>query len=839
MKKQLLIGILLFCTFLLNAQIRIACVGNSITFGATIKDPVRDGYPAVLQRMLGVDYEVVNFGESASNLLNKGYYPYRNTPRFAAAKNYNPNIVLIKLGTNDAKDKYTLLLKEFENDLTQMVKEFQQLESKPEVILIKPTPIYVQKGLHKDSLLLNVIIPKIDKVARENKLRTINLYEALSWKEECFPDKLHPNEQGALLMAKEIFKTLKGVEGEDKTQNFPGRKLSWNSFDCYYNKFGQFSKMQSIIVVPEKMAPGKPWIFRPNAFGAFANADVGLLKEGWHIVYLDLANRYGSKTAEKDFDYLYNYLIKNYGFSKKVALEGLSRGGLFVLNWASSNPAKVSSIYLDAPVCDVRSWPGKQQQTYWNAMLDEYKISEKDVDRFMQNMMDQRSKITESKIPVLIVAGDVDTVVPYLPNAAKLRDQLESKGGSVKLILKPGIGHHPHGLKDSTEIVEFIKNRTSGLDSLRKITIRDNLNNSRFIFTKTKKGRVAFLGGSITQMAGWRNMMREELQQRFPDTEFDFIDAGIGSTGTNVHAFRYEKDVLKNGKVDLLFVEAAVNDNTNTRDSVKQVRGMEGIIRQAKLKNPNIDIVMLHFVTSEFFPIFEKGLTPSVIQNHEKVADYYHISSVNLAQEIFYRIKSGEFTWEKFGGIHPLPYGHKMYRASISRLLDRIWSVDFPLVDSVKNNFIPNQPLDKLSYFGGGLVDVKEAKPGKNWTYTPKWKPKIEAKQREDFTDIPMIETYTVGSKLKFNFKGKAIGIYTTPGPDMGIIEYKIDNGEFKKYDLFTAWSTNLYIPWLHILEDNLADKKHTITIRLTEEKNKKSKGGACYIYKFATNKQL
>ena len=208
-----------------------------------------------------------------------------------------------------------------------------------------------------------------------------------------------------------------------------------------------------------------------------------------------------------------------------------------------------------------------------------------------------------------------------------------------------------------------------------------------------------------------------------------------------------------------------------------------------------------------------------------------------MAQEIFNRIKSGEFTWEKFGGVHPLPYGHQMYRASISRLLDKVWSVDFPLVAVVKNKFIPNQPLDKLSYFGGGLVDVKEAKLGKNWTYNPKWKPKTEAKQREGYTDIPMIETYTVGSKLTFKFKGKAIGIYTTPGPDMGIIEYKIDNGDFKKYDLFTEWSSNLYIPWLHILEDQLENKTHTITIQLSDDKNIKSKGAACYIYKFAINK--
>jgi pimeloyl-ACP methyl ester carboxylesterase/lysophospholipase L1-like esterase len=790
--------------------------------------------------MLGPDFEVVNFGVSGSTLLTKNSYAYRSTPRFEEAKQFKPNIVLIKLGTNDSKEKNKTIFGEFEGDLTKMVEEFQQLESKPEVILLKPVPVYrYRQGEHNDTLLQKFVIPAIEKVARVKRLRIVDINSALRNKVECFPDKLHPNEAGYKIIAKEIFKTLKGVEGEDKMQDFPGRKLSWNGFDCYYNKFGQFNKLQSIIVVPEKAAPGKPWIFRPNAFGVFANADAGLLKEGWHIVYLDLANRFGSKAAEKDFDYLYNYLTKNYGFSQKVALEGLSRGGLFALSWASSNPQKVASIYLDAPVCDVRSWPGEKQPELWNTMLAEYKISEKEVNRFMIQMIELRKNIAEAKIPVLIVAGDADTVVPYQQNGAILRQQLEGLGASVKLILKPGIGHHPHGLKDSTEIVEFIKNRTSNLDNFRKIMTRNNLDNARFIFTTTKKGRVAFLGGSITQMAGWRNMMRQELQQRFPETEFDFIDAGIGSTGTNVHAFRYEKDVLKNGKVDLLFVEAAVNDNTNTKDSIRQIRGMEGIVRQALLKNPNLDIVMLHFVTSEFFPTFEKGLTPSVILNHEKIAEYYRIPSINLAQEIFSRIKSNEFTWEKFGGIHPLPYGHQMYRASISRLLDTIWSTNSPLSSEIKPHYLPNQPLDEYSYFGGNLINVKEAKLGKNWSFNSAWTPKSDAKQRDDFKNIPMIETYMPGSKLKFKFTGKVIGIYTTPGPDMGIIEYKIDNGEYKSYDLFTSWSSNLYIPWLHILEDQLEEKKHTITIRLTADKNKKSKGSACYIYKFATNNQM
>ena len=170
---------------------------------------------------------------------------------------------------------------------------------------------------------------------------------------------------------------------------------------------------------------------------------------------------------------------------------------------------------------------------------------------------------------------------------------------------------------------------------------RGSLLNSKIKFEREKKGRVAFLGGSITEMTGWRDMICEELQRRFPDTEFDFINAGISSTGTTPGAFRFKRDVLCNGPVDLLFEEAAVNDETNHFNDTEQIRGMEGIIRQERLANPNTDIIMLHFIWDKMLQPLEQGIMPQVIVNHEKVADYYRIPSINLALEVSQRMQAG------------------------------------------------------------------------------------------------------------------------------------------------------------------------------------------------------
>ena len=192
-------------------------------------------------------------------------------------------------------------------------------------------------------------------------------------------------------------------------------------------------------------------------------------------------------------------------------------------------------------------------------------------------------------------------------------------------------------------------------------------------FERCEKGgeiRVAFLGGSITQMNGWRNIVMANLQNRFPSVKYDFVAAGIASMGTTPGAFRLERDAFSKGSVDLLFVEAAVNDSTNGRSAAEQTRGMEGIVRRAKQLNPEIDFVMMHFVDPEKMSVYRDGRTPDVIKNHETVANYYGVPSINLAREVTERIAAGEFTWERdFKDLHPAPFGHELYARTIERFL--------------------------------------------------------------------------------------------------------------------------------------------------------------------------
>jgi hypothetical protein len=375
--------------------------------------------------------------------------------------------------------------------------------------------------------------------------------------------------------------------------------------------------------------------------------------------------------------------------------------------------------------------------------------------------------------------------------------------------------------------------REQKTDDLRR---RGTLDNCRIKFEREKKGRVAFMGGSITEMEGWREMVCRELQDRFPDTEFDFINAGISSTGTTPGAFRFERDVLCRGPVDLLFEEAAVNDETNGFSDIEQIRGMEGIIRQARISNPEIDIVMLHFIGDGMLMPLSQEVTPAVILNHEKVAEHYQIPSINLAEEVAQRMKAGEFDWPTFGGTHPAPFGHRIYAAAISRLFDEMWHSPLRESERIHPHNLPATPLDANSYFGGQLVDIRQAKLGKGWKYTAVWQPELPAATRKGFVHVPAIEALKAGAQLHFRFTGKTVGIFHVAGPDTGIIEYSVDGKPFREKDLFTEWSEGLYIPWMTILETGLNEGRHELVLRMSEKHHPAGKGQACRILYFAVD---
>ena len=190
--------------------IRIACIGDSITFGASIKNRTRDCYPAQLGRMLGEKWQVRNFGVSGATLLKKGDLPYWDQQAFKDALAYNPHVVVIKLGTNDTKPQNWKYKDEFATDYADMIDRFAELPSSPRIWICHPVPAYPERWGISDTLIKNEAIPLISQVARDKHIPVIDLYGPLSDKPELFPDLIHPNAEGAHGIAGEIYAVLSG-----------------------------------------------------------------------------------------------------------------------------------------------------------------------------------------------------------------------------------------------------------------------------------------------------------------------------------------------------------------------------------------------------------------------------------------------------------------------------------------------------------------------------------------------------------------------------------------------------------------------------------------------------
>lgn len=374
------------------------------------------------------------------------------------------------------------------------------------------------------------------------------------------------------------------------------------------------------------------------------------------------------------------------------------------------------------------------------------------------------------------------------------------------------------------------------IDSNSYHSLRGNLSNSRIRFERFKKGRVAFLGGSITYNPGWRDMICDYLKERFPDTEFEFIAAGIPSMGSTPGAFRLERDVLIKGTVDLLFEEAAVNDRYNGRSAQEQIRAMEGIVRHARESNPAMDIVFMYFVDPLKMEDYNNGHIPPVIQNHEAVADYYGIPAINLAKEVNDRILAGEFTWkDDFKNLHPSPFGQKIYFQSMKTFLENTWHGNISEDDTIVNHSLPAK-LDHGCYDKGKFVSIREAKLNNGWKLVERWVPGDDAGTRDGYVDVPMLIVGSPGAELELSFEGNAVGISVAAGPDAGKIEFSIDNNYYREIDLFTQWSAGLHLPWFHVLDAGLEPGKHVLRIKISSAKNPESKGHTCRIAHFFVN---
>jgi sialidase-1 len=393
-------------------------------------------------------------------------------------------------------------------------------------------------------------------------------------------------------------------------------------------------------------------------------------------------------------------------------------------------------------------------------------------------------------------------------------------------------------LKTPGDIAAFIINNSypvrHSLNSDLFVKRNGSLNNTLFRIQSEKEATVAFLGGSITFNEGWRNKVTGYLQEMYPDTKFTFIAAGIPSLGSLPHAFRVQKDVLDMGRIDLLFVESAVNDHANSTPPLIQRKALEGIIRNVITRNPYTNIVMMAFADEDKLKDYEEGRVPGEVNNHAVLSSYYKLPFIDLAHEVHQRITSGEFTWKyDFKDLHPSPFGQEIYFQSIRQLL---WSSMAGKKPATLEAAVLPAPLEKFNYAKGKYLDIQKAVRKQNFGIDSSWQPKDNAGTRPGFVKVPVLAGEQAGASFALSFRGRAIGIAVVAGPDAGIINYRIDGKAAKSIDLFTQWSGSLHLPWYLVLGDELSAGKHELELTVAADHNPASKGNACRIVYFLVN---
>jgi lysophospholipase L1-like esterase len=194
------------------ASIRVACVGDSIT--------EYSGYPNKLQTMLGDCYVVANFGVSGSTVVNNSTIPYMGQSAFERAKAFNPNIVIIMLGTNDANGNISRCEDNFEADYSQLIAAFQQLVGKQLVWVVRSPPIFNHDSAWNNTVLTNTILPRVDNIADRFNLPIIDVYDTFENHTEYFVDGIHPTDDGSTIIASTVYDAITTPEGALDTSSF-------------------------------------------------------------------------------------------------------------------------------------------------------------------------------------------------------------------------------------------------------------------------------------------------------------------------------------------------------------------------------------------------------------------------------------------------------------------------------------------------------------------------------------------------------------------------------------------------------------------------------------------
>jgi len=657
---SLLLFILLMPVFARSQQktIRIACVGGSATYGDQMQSRSHNAYPEQLAAMLGKGYAVTNFGVSDS--LSSGLSGLESVKKVTGG-----TYQVVFLMPEPAREGRQLISKP---ELLQAVKQMKSGSAR--VVLILPPPAWEKDSIGSaDPATKTVLIPMIQEVAYETGCEVIDVFSLFHERNDLFPDLIHMSSLGGTTIARRLYETvtMKVRTNADLFRNVAQEK-QFSSFYGYQCADFMFAGRSCKIVRPKKVVTGMPWVWRARFWGHEPQTDIALLERGFHIVYCDVAELYGNAEAITIWNRFYAYMQK-LGLSARPALEGMSRGGVYIYNWALANPGKVSCIYADAPVLDLRSWPGGKgkgpgSKDDWEVFKKDYGLSEEEALQFNRSPLQRAAEIAALKVPMLHVVGDADEVVPVDENTNPFEQAVKAAGGDITVIHKPGIRHHPHSLANPTPIVDFILRSTgykvnfaalpapaseyrSGAGWVEGTGWWNNNDDINQLLSKKPGIDIIFVGNSITQgIAGHRSNLTYNPGLAIFDSVYKAYSwecAGISGDRTQHVLWRLQHGSYKASKPRLVVITIGVNNFPDDTPS-EIAAGIRLIVDWLKVNMPSTKVLLIGPLPA--------GLRPTDMHREKYYAVQSMISSYGDSKNVHYLPLADTFI-RKDGSLDP------------------------------------------------------------------------------------------------------------------------------------------------------------------------------------------
>ncbi|MFT4542390.1 MAG: lysophospholipase L1-like esterase/pimeloyl-ACP methyl ester carboxylesterase [Planctomycetota bacterium] len=613
----------------------IVCIGDSITQGqSNVEQSV--AWPTLLGSRISSDTRVVNLGVGGATLLRDTDQPYLGTKRWLDAPELQADVVIVILGTNDSVLQESRrcwdAVEHLQRDLDAMLAAIGKRYEGARVLLCSPPPVFPKKGGLKEARAadLSERAPRLTQLAQayrtEAEERTFVDYVDLSRVMNAgqVTDGVHPNPFGAASIADHlaaILRTPQDPSGIDIVT-----RIGTVTSDSQLSEYHGFPKLDFVlagsseaysVVRPHRVAAGRPWIWRARFFGHEPSLDLALLERGFHLVYCDVSNLYGSKQAMERWERAYQLFHVLLEFSEQPILHGLSRGGLPVLNFAIRNPERPAALVLDNAVCDFRSWPGgrngKRSDADWTRLLNAYDLSDEQALSFEAGPLSQLDALAKAQLPMIVLMGTADVVVPPDENGERVVTRYEELNGPLDVWRKPGLGHHPHGLHPVAPLARTLL-RITGIDEFNpaahpvaSVEYRGapagwgagsswahQVESMRALAQDNPDIELVFFGDSITQgLTGSSQRLTQTGGKRAIDRFEHAISLGLSGDRTEHLLYRIKHGALAVIDPKVIVIQIGVNNLNSAGHTGHEVaEGMRALVTRLRRAEPQAELIL-------------------------------------------------------------------------------------------------------------------------------------------------------------------------------------------------------------------------------------------------------